>query len=939
MKDKIKFIIFIGLFIVLFNTLIVNAKNIYMPNFMDKYTVYKNGSNYIPDLSSYPFDTPSAKSISFDKLYGDNKLLIEYCGEIPYSMSQLDQYKNYRTFNGEKIDGIRRMYSLYDDVDIDPNNMDPHIRAMTVRHDSFNFGIILYYITYALNFITTFILNLMISFKSINLSNILNELDKDGQFRDILAKIFLIDPENGTLSPLFLFALILFIFSLVSLVFKFLKGNKSFKLVINEFGYFIIALIVSAIFLTSNNASSIGLMGMDFMTKFSNELTTTLSPSTKIFECNTYNPNVDAVATQKALINKIYIDQIIYSQFGYPINELYITKPDGSVGGFGDLNRVQRAIESVYRYPEAKPNRKFFSVFTDINGENGINNLGYYFWAANSNVYINNFHTNNEKVFYHNNGKIAIRNGSSDRILGVIDFLANLREEAVYYRDTNLVNKIDKIIGNFMQPSYTTAAGNILLVSILNGAMSYSLFYITIFCLIGEIIIMLGGFAMVLMPPLLLFNKTRETAKRMMWSYLFGFIRFIVGTALFNTVITTSVLLSEQGTSGILVAIIICIALAKFGPNLIKQLDIQLVSMGRGKEFSGMSRFYNNINNKLYNRKRNSDYRVLNKDGEVTTKSQQKYENQNKMHKHDDYRAKIEELEKDKNKQQVKDYNKDVDIKIDNEDIIKDKINQNNNESNDITDNEEKNNEDINYDIRVDINDEIKNTDNQKVKTRNYEETEIKVDNEKELENIKEETDDQEINENKNIQNSKTENLNKDKDRNKDNDNDSDNDKGKDKSKDLKKIDIFKQQEKKKEKHKIQKANFVLKQINKIPVAGEQLNKSLANNISKRIEKDKIRQHELIYNLMDLVDRDNLSLEESFNQYKNDKLNKLTNKRQKRKEEKELNKMYKKIIKIKLDDNKKIIKLNLNNNNNNNNDNNNNNINKNNVREDVGNGK
>lgn len=619
------------------NTITVMAagSNFQMPLFLDKYDVYDGGSSYTPNYSDYPFNKNTVTAIGFDKLYDTDKSFFKYKGEVPKSLADNkdDKYDDFRTYDGDKIDGNPRPWSNYTKEELEANGVkfddkqnlkadstDPHIWAMTVSTSWFSLGSIVLAIVGAINWLFTMIVNLMISFKSFNIASLIDSLDGAGTLSKQLSQIFLIDPNTGSMSPFLIFGLVVFVFSFIALAIGVIKGRKSGRNVVSEFGFFVLAILIAGMYFNTTNAQSVSKIGIDFMTSLANNITSSASDSTSIFMYSTGDDYLDNSSTQRALISKTYIDQLINAQFGYNVNELYLINPDGSDGSFGTKQNIQDAMKATFG-DEASADS--MSVVTDTNGEHKINNLGYYLWAANTGVAIYDGTNQTKPAFYTSGSKTLIRTGSSDRMLYVVDFLSNLREIHKEADNKAMIAKIDTIMKHLTSPNYWSAVSNVFAVTIQNAALAFALFTIAIFAILGQMIITFGSYCMIIMPTLLLFNGTRPTAKKMMWSYLLGFLRYLIGSALFNTIIVVSTLLSQQGFMGIIISAVACLLLGKFGPNLIMEINMQITQLGRGKELRFMSNVYHGMDKgfgKYTNsarKMRNKQALILNEDGNV----------------------------------------------------------------------------------------------------------------------------------------------------------------------------------------------------------------------------------------------------------------------------------------------------------------------------------
>lgn len=621
-KIKLTIILSFMILIISFSVVLASGSNFQLPLFLNKYEVYTGGSNYSPNYSNYPFNKNTVKAIGFDVLYGSDKVFLKYKGEVPYETSKEDYAKKYRVYNGNKINTLPRPFSneIISDKDLIPSNKNPHIWAMTTSSSYFGgIGEIGLSIVVFINYIFTMIINLMITLKSFDVSTIVSTIDSGGTFSKLLASLFLIDNESGAISPLLIFSLLLFIISFISLSFKAINGKKSLRNIMPELGFFIISIAIASIFLNTGNASILSKTGTDFITAFGNKITTSSNSSSSIFEYNTGNADIDRNETQRGIISKTYIDQCISGQFGYNINDLYIAN-DAGLGSFGTKDEVQEAMTKTFGIGSSEDS---MSVSTDIYGKNKINNLGYYLWAANSGVAIYNGTGNINPIYYTSGSSTLVHTGSSDRILYVIDFLSNVRKIQETKGSTGMVivNKVDRIMNNLTNPDYSAAMANIFAVTIQNIALSYALLAIAIFEIIGRMIIVFGSYCMVVLPILILFKGTRSTAKKMCWSYMIGFLRYLIGSALFNTIIIISTLLAQQGFMGIIISAILCFILGKFGPNIIKEINAQITSFGRGKELGAMSNMYHKMDRGLdkysnKNKRQNKGF-VLNDNGDI----------------------------------------------------------------------------------------------------------------------------------------------------------------------------------------------------------------------------------------------------------------------------------------------------------------------------------
>lgn len=559
MKDikfkKLIFIILLSITFIIFKDNVLAAGGTFqLANMFNRTKVLSGLENYIPTSAEYPFNTSSATQIGFDKLYGTEKRLITYYGEIPYTLKDEDAFLNYRYFNGDSIDGKSRNYNL-GSSDITEDNDDIRLQAMTVSHDELVSVDLVYIILLVLfNKLPQVILTVLFTIKNFDFGEIIGQYDS--KLVEMLRKIFLFN--GNRLSPFLVFGVGLFMVSLVCASIKIIKGTdekRSWRYVLNEFGFFTLAAIVSSIFLTTTNVTKFNSIGLNFITYLSNELVADASDGLAIFKTSAGSTTKDITETQSSFLNKILIDQLIYIQFGITVDDL-----EGSSWGT--------------------------SEFTVSNGGASVSNLGYWFWAADSGVEIS------DRPFYSSGTGTWVKTASNERVLFLIDFLNSKRGDKT--------SEVNTIMQRFCTPNYT----NSYLILILTFALYASLFVVlgicTLFSFSGEVIVILGGYFMVILPTLLLFNKTRIFAKKMCYSYIFGLVRYLVGTVLFNAILAVVVLLCESGYPGIILSIGLCVVLFTFSRKLLGELNEMLNRMARGKELN----FMNNLNRKILPQRR-----------------------------------------------------------------------------------------------------------------------------------------------------------------------------------------------------------------------------------------------------------------------------------------------------------------------------------------------
>lgn len=537
---------------------VVKAASFNYPGILEnRYKVVDNLDTFYPKLDSYPFNEPDVEASSMTDLWGPSKSLTKYLGEVPESLAETDEGKKLRTMNGTKINGEDRPWSTQSGLkesDIVPNSKDLHIRAMAeaAEFGAGSTGWILYHIVAVINFLVTSLLNLLLLLKDIDMNMIFDTLNSGNKLRDTLNTLFLISPD-GEISPFLVIMITIYIISLVGVIYKALKGEQALQYAIREFLFLMLASLIAGLALTSGSQAELSKWGVNLATTLSNEIVSSSTSGAELFKYDTGNPVKDSNMTQAALLEKPHVDSFIAMQFGYSVPELEIKDKNGNyTNNFG--SGTEDAIKKTFG------DGRDFSVDS---GSGKVYNLGYYWWAANSNVDENN----------PIKGQGEVKSASNMRYLYIIDFLNNTRAEAEANGETQIVNKIDKIMTKLWSPDWMSGFFTSLILVVLKVALVYAFYLVIVFMSVGKIIISVGAFAVPILAALVLVQRTRPMAKKLLMTYVMGFVRYIVGLLIINLIISIVATLAMQGIGGILIAAVIAALLGKFVPNILLEIN------------------------------------------------------------------------------------------------------------------------------------------------------------------------------------------------------------------------------------------------------------------------------------------------------------------------------------------------------------------------------
>ena len=360
-------------------------------------TIFSNVDNYTPTTSEtnkFPFTnkeevyneqgqgsktvTYSVSQISFDRKYGFNKKLVDFKGEIPRALAVTNEngvespnpefkdlrYNDYDTINNWSSEvaglGADTSYKKLQEY----ANKENDVRLMShLKQYASGFGDIYSQINIS-GAIVSLALQLVAAIFAVqrfSVAAILTQVDAPA-LGNTINNLFI--GTSGNASPFLIFCILSFIFAIVGAAWKYVKGNgaadKPREVII--LGFIGLAIIGAAL---TNRAYLFASPVSNIANKLLETVKSTANPNTDIFLTKLSSSNVPQIDSlrnsynHESLIRKAYIDMTIESQFG-------VTMEDLQIGG--------NYISSGCRLTGASDP----SLYS--------NNLGYYFWFANSGV-------------------------------------------------------------------------------------------------------------------------------------------------------------------------------------------------------------------------------------------------------------------------------------------------------------------------------------------------------------------------------------------------------------------------------------------------------------------------------------------------------------------------------------------------------------------------
>ena len=475
-------------------------------------------------------------SLPASSLYGSIVYLMRYNGEVAPSDGS-PYYYSTKT----DICGTSR------DVSATENDLDDlHIIALTSQFKSFTISIY----NIALSFsrgLPYVIIKIYCRLKNLNLNDVLDLFTGSSAGQSISSAIratFLID-DAGNLSPFLAIFLILYLGSLVVLIFKRLRsGDSSFMSILKEIGIFILSVVIFAIGINDTTITTISKAGI--------EIATALQPNSngdtndaQLFQANISDTYKNAYYNDIGLYAKASIDNQLCGYFG--------------VDDISDLSVGDSRLKVT-------------------NGIGSVNNLGYAYWAGNQN-YTNPY--TGSKTTYSNNQIYYF----------IPDYLQDNggKGNASYF---SMFNKINN-------PGIGGLVISDILFLLMAGTLCWAAFFAVLVICQGKLMLIAGPFLIPIMPGLILFPKTRKFAKDMASTYFVGFLRNIIGGVMFTMLIIMFSTFSKNGEFGCIIGAVIFALVALAMPSKILPAINRILAPMEMRQIqelrSGISRKFNSI--------------------------------------------------------------------------------------------------------------------------------------------------------------------------------------------------------------------------------------------------------------------------------------------------------------------------------------------------------
>lgn len=526
--------------------------------FTNKLNVKNDKTNTLEEIDS------QVTQVGFNLIYGHNKNLIIYLGEIPVELAtasedeltDVAQLKDLRYSGLKESDGVTWSSGVHGLIE-DPSsakdgNIYEELRKIANSEDDVRLLMHLYaqkpgIFAGLANTITRWFVSIALTIihyiflaKRLDIDTIISVI-KIKELGDVVNQLFI--GNNGAISPFLVLCIIGFIMCMVGAAYHYVKGNGAIERARETFILALVAILIIGAALT-NRAYTLSSPAANLIAELVEGITVSTRPDINIFLTKSNNKkSVTAVTSlnQEAMIQKIYIDMTIESQFGTSIDNL---KLDGST-----------ALSSSCSLNSFKPDGTKSAATKTVFG----NNLGYYFWYANSGI--TNM-TNKPADIDTFSGNI---NKKMEDVLNCLQSSldASKGDTTKRHRIIEMTKSLAGLGGGTMNGANFLFAIECILLSIILARF-------VIPTVLAKFELLISTLGLAVAGPLFLINnkKTIKFAKSILYMFLFAMLKITVYEIIVILVIYVSTYIMGTSTTQTLLSIFVMILGVRFAPFL-----------------------------------------------------------------------------------------------------------------------------------------------------------------------------------------------------------------------------------------------------------------------------------------------------------------------------------------------------------------------------------
>ena len=543
-----------------------------------------------------PLNQSDIQKVGLDLLYGTQRDLLVYFGEIPYAEShdkdgdKLDKFSGYYSVDNTSIMGNNPSnYSILpfvssedywgagikfegDKLSLDALEKVNENEVVSLRLYALSNSpsMIMHWITNAFYMLQlriaglgTRIVNLIILAKNIDMNDIIEMLGLE-QLSNSLTSVFIRDGQTHNISFLAGFCIIIFMLSLVGYVISYVKGQTAAigvkDILIPAFvGLLIIGACLSGRVYTLGSTLANGVNKVLYGIAAS--MTDDGSSGTGVFITTVNDPANDNRIVQiqeMSLLNKCYIDLQLCTQFR--VDD--VSEMDVVTLGDKDANLAKNYLSGV----------------RDVDfSSNFGNNLGYYFWFANSSAMQK---TNMNASFPETNPS-----RTEPKLHSMITYLQVLYNKG----DASQKDTIRTIMLGMSRPTTGQGFLRMLLFTVILVMLALCLWRYALAVMVAKLQMMLSLVGMTIAGPLMVTGKEKlvNTGKDILSLILVSFVEISIYSVFFDLILYLTSIIVGPSLLRLIVTFILLILLWKFNlvlvdkiKELMKRMEHRMMSNG-----------------------------------------------------------------------------------------------------------------------------------------------------------------------------------------------------------------------------------------------------------------------------------------------------------------------------------------------------------------------
>lgn len=520
------------------------------------------------------------KSVSLDVVYGITKDLVTYHGELPYKETHSDTEKVKDGWSGypyeegtSMVENVNPDYKGNNDVLAEnywgkvPYNDDSFttvsnaenlnkpdvtsLRLHALSHTKTGFlvwlGNIAYIVARFFGWLGSMCVSLVVSAKNLETDFILEILRLDS-LGEMLTSNFIGDKNGIGLSPFTGFCIIMFMLALVGYAIRWVRGREkttSIWSIIATAGCGALVIGICLAGSWSSLGSTLGNAANKLVYAGAQALSTGAEGSAFKVDITSKEDQNRVVQMQElSMVYKPYIDIQLCTQFN--VNDVKDLNFE-ALGDTADGRLAQQTLAGIGTL--------------DLH-ENFNNNLGYYYWFANSSA----------KNKTHLNATLPPENGSAnnDKLSSMITYLQVLYNKGTPAQQTRILD----IINGLSDPE--TIDGMLLMFAftVVMVLLTLVLLKYAINVLIGKIELFIALIGLTVAGPLILTNKKKlvDTGKGILGMMVVAFLEITVWSIFFDLIIYVVASLMAASLDRMLVTIAFLLLFLKFNPVIAQKI-------------------------------------------------------------------------------------------------------------------------------------------------------------------------------------------------------------------------------------------------------------------------------------------------------------------------------------------------------------------------------